>query len=167
MWISYNGKPNQISIDREKHLKYTVTKPEGENEPIAYNNNIIGNYSIESFLGNFNAQNSPFLENSVKSQIENYSQTDSSKCTNFVDKPIVNYVFWKLFFDGSKSNNGAGTGCILVSPKGEKTMLACRLEFECTNNTAEYEALIQGLYKAIGLDIKYLQVFGDFEIMIK
>jgi len=76
-------------------------------------------------------------------------------------------LFWKLFFDGSKSNDGAGAGCILVSPQGEKTMLACRLEFECTNNTAEYEALIQGLYKAIGFDIKYIQVFGDPEIMIK
>ena len=46
-------------------------------------------------------------------------------------------------------------------------MLTCRLEFDYTNNTAEYEALVQGLYKAIGLDIKYLQVFGDSEIVIK
>lgn len=76
-------------------------------------------------------------------------------------------MFWKLFFDGSKSNDGAGVGCILISPKGEKTMLTCRLEFDCTNNTAEYEALVQGLYKAIELDIKYLQVFGDSEIVIK
>lgn len=46
-------------------------------------------------------------------------------------------------------------------------MLACRLEFECTNNIVEYEALVQGLYKEIGLDIKYLQVFRDSEIVIK
>ena len=46
-------------------------------------------------------------------------------------------------------------------------MLACKLEFECTNKTAEYEALFQGLYKAIGLGNKYLQVFGDSEIVIK
>jgi hypothetical protein len=36
-------------------------------------------------------------------------------------------LFWTLYFDGSKSNDGAGAGCILVSPEGEKTMLACRL----------------------------------------
>eukprot|EP00253_Pinus_taeda_P007485 PITA_07485 len=46
-------------------------------------------------------------------------------------------------------------------------MLSCRLEFECTNNTAEYEALVQGLYKAIGLKAQYLKVFGDSEIVIK
>eukprot|EP00253_Pinus_taeda_P004312 PITA_04312 len=46
-------------------------------------------------------------------------------------------------------------------------MLSCRLEFECTNNTTEYEALVQGLYKAIGLKVQYLKVFGDSEIVIK
>ena len=46
-------------------------------------------------------------------------------------------------------------------------MLACRLEFYCTNNNVEYEALVQGMYKAIGLNIKHLQVFGDLEIVIK
>ena len=46
-------------------------------------------------------------------------------------------------------------------------MLACRLEFQCTNNTAEYEALIQDLYKAIRLNVKYLQVYGDSEIIFR
>ena len=46
-------------------------------------------------------------------------------------------------------------------------MLACRLEFDCTNNIAEYEALIQGLYKEIDLENKYLQVLGDSEIIVK
>ena len=46
-------------------------------------------------------------------------------------------------------------------------MLSCRLEFDCTSNTAEYEALIQGLYKAIGLNVKYLKVYGDSEIVIR
>jgi len=46
-------------------------------------------------------------------------------------------------------------------------MMACRLEFECKNNTVEYKALVQGLYKAIDLDIKYLQLFGQSEIVIK
>lgn len=40
-------------------------------------------------------------------------------------------------------------------------MLACRLEFDCTNNVVEYEALVHGLQKVISLDIKYLKVFGD------
>eukprot|EP00253_Pinus_taeda_P010682 PITA_10682 len=46
-------------------------------------------------------------------------------------------------------------------------MLTCRLEFDCSNNTTEYEALVQGLYKAIGLNIKYPQVFEDAEIVVR
>ena len=85
---------------------------EGEKEPVAYKNNIIGNYSIDSFLGNFNAHTSPYLEHSVLSQV---SQTDSSKCINFMDNPVNKSLLWKLFFDGSKSNKGVGAGCVLVS----------------------------------------------------
>jgi hypothetical protein len=42
-----------------------------------------------------------------------------------------------LFFDGSNSNLGASVGCILKYPKGKKILLACRLEFEFTNNIVE------------------------------
>lgn len=165
--VAHNGKPNQIRVDREKFMKYTVTNIEGRNEPVAFTNNIIGNYSAESFFGSFNAQRSPFPDNVVVSQIEKSSQTDASKCVDVVDKILDNSLFWNLYFDGSKSEDGAGVGCILISPQGEKTMLAYRLEFQCTNNTTEYEALIQGLYKAIGLNVKYLQVYGDSEIVLK
>ena len=116
MWLPYNGKPNQIKVERELHQKYIVTELEGENEPIAYNSSIIGNYSVDSFLGNFNAHVSPYLEHSVLSQVENFSRTDSSKCINFLDKPVNKSWFWKLFFDGSRSNEGAGAGCVLISP---------------------------------------------------
>jgi len=52
---------------------------EGENEPVAYDNNIIGNYFVDSFLGNFNAHTLPYLEHFVLSQVEIFSQIDSSK----------------------------------------------------------------------------------------
>lgn len=45
MWLPCKGKPNQIKIDREKHMTHTVTEFEQENQPIAFNNNILGNYS--------------------------------------------------------------------------------------------------------------------------
>ena len=45
--------------------------------------------------------------------------------------------------------------------------MACRLEFECTNNTAEYAALLQGLRKALDMDIQNLVVFGDSEIVVR
>ena len=41
------------------------------------------------------------------------------------------------------------------------------MEFSCTNNTVEYEALIQGLKKAIDLNIKELIAYGDYEIIVR
>ena len=72
-----------------------------------------------------------------------------------------------MFFDGSKTLEGSRAGCVLVNPQKNKHFLPCRLEFECTNNTAEYEALVQGLRKAIELKVSNLKVFGDSEIIVK
>jgi ribonuclease HI len=72
-----------------------------------------------------------------------------------------------LYFHGSKSNEGAGVGCVLKYPSGNKDLIACILEFDCTINVAEYEALIQGLIKAIDLKIKAIRVVGDYEIVTK
>jgi ribonuclease HI len=74
---------------------------------------------------------------------------------------------WSLYFDGSKSKEGVGGGCVLIDPASNKTLIACQLEFECTNNTAKYEALLQGLRKALDLKIQNLTVFGDSEIVVR
>ena len=55
------------------------------------------------------------------------------------------------FLYGSKSKDGVDVGCILIDPKGNKLMISYRLEFECTNNIAKYEALFQGPKKEIDL----------------
>jgi ribonuclease HI len=58
-------------------------------------------------------------------------------------------------------------GASSLDQKGKCHFLSCRLEFECTNNTVEYEALVQGLKKAIDMDFKELKFFGDSEIIIR
>ena len=93
MWLPHNGKPNQIRVDGEKFMKIIVVDLEGRNKPISFTNNIIGNYSAESFLGSFNAQRSPFPDNIVVSQIEFFSQKYASKCVNVVDKISNNSLF--------------------------------------------------------------------------
>jgi len=108
-------------------MKYTIIDLERSNEPIAFTNNIIGNYLAKSFLGSFNAQRSPFPNDDVVSQIDNFSQTNSSKCVNTVDKILDNSLFWTLYFDGSKSEDGAGIRCMLINPQGENTMLTYRI----------------------------------------
>ena len=40
------------------------------------------------------------------------------------------------------------TAAIITSPLGVKMKYAARLEFQCTNNIVEYEAVLLGLRKA-------------------
>ena len=46
-------------------------------------------------------------------------------------------------------------------------MLACHLEFDCTNNVVEYEALVQGLRKSLDLQVKCIEVFSDSQVVIR
>ncbi|XP_059663627.1 uncharacterized protein LOC132309327 [Cornus florida] len=52
---------------------------------------------------------------------------------------------WILMFDGSSTADGAGAGIVIISPAGRKASFSFFLDFKCSNNQAEYEALIIGL----------------------
>ena len=56
---------------------------------------------------------------------------------------------------------------MLIDPAGNKTLITCRLEFECIKNMVEYKALLQGLRKSLDLRIQNLTVFGDLEIVVR
>jgi hypothetical protein len=58
---------------------------------------------------------------------------------------------WTLFFDGSARSKKAGAGVVLIDPNGEQVKYMVLLDFEATNNIAEYEALIFGLTVALSL----------------
>ncbi|KAG8482600.1 hypothetical protein CXB51_023952 [Gossypium anomalum] len=73
---------------------------------------------------------------------------------------------WKLNFDGASNAVGNGIGAFLVSPNGDHYLFTCKLDFDCTNNMAEYEACIMGLQAAIGQGIKTLEVYGDSALVI-
>jgi ribonuclease HI len=73
---------------------------------------------------------------------------------------------WHMHFDGSCSNEGNGVGIILVSPAGKIHNLSYRLEFACTNNVTEFEALLLGIENAHNLGCSNLSVFGDYELVV-
>jgi ribonuclease HI len=50
--------------------------------------------------------------------------------------------YWRISFNGACSSFGRGVGIVHVSPGNIVHPHAIRLEFACTNNEAEYEALI-------------------------
>jgi ribonuclease HI len=74
--------------------------------------------------------------------------------------------YWRMSFDGACSNSGNGVGIVLMSPNKVVHPHAIRLEFSCTNNEAEYEALIQGMILAQEMKIEHLIVTGDSELVI-
>ena len=52
-----------------------------------------------------------------------------------------------------------------ISPNKETFRFSFTLTFACTNNVAEYEALLLGLKVASRHKIKKLHVIGDFELV--
>jgi ribonuclease HI len=59
-----------------------------------------------------------------------------------------------VFCDGSWGTFGAGVVAVLVAPSKVKTRYVARLDFSCTNNIAEYEALLLGLRKLRAMGIR-------------
>jgi hypothetical protein len=57
-------------------------------------------------------------------------------------------------------------GIVLYSPLGKIHNFSYRLEFACTNNVAEFEALILGLENDLNLGCQHLTLFGDFELVV-
>ena len=70
------------------------------------------------------------------------------------DKPDNTY--WTIHFDGSRQLEGSGAGVVLTSPRGDKICYVLRLMFSCTNNAAEYEALLHGLQVAKEMNFSWV-----------
>ncbi|VVA32622.1 PREDICTED: Retrovirus-related Pol poly from transposon, partial [Prunus dulcis] len=64
---------------------------------------------------------------------------------------------WTLYFDGSSTMKGGGAGVVLINPEGQATALSFKLNFPCTNNTAEYEAFIMGMSTAREMGVEKIK----------
>src|SRR5687767_10873471 len=73
---------------------------------------------------------------------------------------------WVMYFDGSLKLEGASTGVLLISPKGEQLKSVLQIFWEVSNNEAEYKTVLHGLRLAISLGIKRLLVYGDLLVFI-
>jgi hypothetical protein len=74
---------------------------------------------------------------------------------------------WVMFFDGSVCSQGQGIGCFIKSPNGMEHELSIRLEFECTNNQAEYKALLSGLEVLLDLGVREVEIFSDSKLVVQ
>jgi ribonuclease HI len=63
-------------------------------------------------------------------------------------------------------SDGQGIGIIIISPNGARFEMANRLEYFCTNNQAEYEALLFGLEILESMDVKHVDACGDSLLIV-
>jgi hypothetical protein len=179
---------NMIRIDRERYLKQIVTDLETLNKTSSIDFPVLGNFSCYFDFGNFSPLSSDVPLTKNFEIIFQEKMPTTAKETLFCQEPVLETTeniggkeesgrkkeidgffsqIWTLYFDGSKLQEGLGAGCILIDPKGKQNFMSCRLEFECTNNIVEYEALVQGINKSIDLNVKELKVFEDSEIIVR
>ena len=153
-------------------MKQIVTDLNDPSEPTVFVNTVVENYTLNSYFADF------YYDSSPNQNIDRLLEINNCKAFPIFGQIVHNvyhvntnfrlyFSSWTLFFDGSKSKYGVGAGCVLIDPKGTKWMIACKLEFECTNNFAEYEALVQGIKKEIDLRADSIQCYGDSEIIVK
>jgi ribonuclease HI len=77
---------------------------------------------------------------------------------------------WTIHCDGAWCHAGAGAAAIITSPTGIKHRYAARLSFalesdRCTNNVAEYEAVILGLRKLRALGVTTCIIKTDSKVV--
>jgi ribonuclease HI len=63
------------------------------------------------------------------------------------------------------TNIGAGAAAVLVAPSKVRTCYAARLNFSCTNNIVEYEALLLGLRKLKAMGIRRAVLKTDSQVI--
>ncbi|GJZ96707.1 reverse transcriptase domain-containing protein [Tanacetum coccineum] len=130
--------------------------------------------SLNRFLSKSPEKSLPFFKTlkkprtSVKGQIladfiVERSEDDSSD-TPMEDKEELPDP-WVLFTDGSSCIDGSGAGLIITNPEGIEFTYALRFRFNATNNEAEYEALIAGLWIAEQIGVKNLQANVDSRLV--
>nr|GEW56174.1 protein NYNRIN-like [Tanacetum cinerariifolium] len=72
---------------------------------------------------------------------------------------------WTLYTDRAASAKGSGVGLVLISPTKTEYTYALRLNFESTNNQAEYEALLARLRIAKKMGVQSLSIKVDYKLV--
>jgi ribonuclease HI len=74
--------------------------------------------------------------------------------------------WWIMYFDGAVNVSGNEAGAMIISHDKKHYPVSVKLQFGCTNNTAEYEACIMGLKAALELNIRKIDVYEDSMLII-
>jgi len=181
--ISVFGHPKKLY--RETLMKYVVSSQERpQNFPIYSMHSHIDSFILyndesnqENTLNNITSETKEItvaVENQTV-QIQELSEEKNDQDTlvkeDFVPPDSKNYeheILWHLEFDGSVNKLGAGERVWIYNLENDHLEgHAYRLNLKCTNNMAEYEALLLGLKLVKGLGAIRVSIMGDSELVIK
>jgi len=142
----------QRKLYRDTLMKYMVSNAEKpQNLPI---------YSMHSDMDSFILYNSDHGKKEITVEELKYKTTNNEN--------IFHESLWHLDFDGSMNRLGARAGVWIQNMENNHAEgHAFRLNFKCTNNIIEYEALILGLQMVRKLGAKRVSILGDSELIIK
>jgi ribonuclease HI len=84
-----------------------------------------------------------------------------------LDTNFISCTSWKLHFDGSACSSGQGIGIVIISPNGDNFEASSQLNHFCTNNQAEYEALLFGLEILASMKVRHVEAFGDSLLLVQ
>jgi hypothetical protein len=73
---------------------------------------------------------------------------------------------WTVFCDGSWGTFDTGAAAVLVTLSKIRTFYVVKLDFSCTNNIAEYEALLLGLRKLKAMGIRRAILKTDSQVIL-
>ena len=62
---------------------------------------------------------------------------------------------------------GGGAGVVITNPQGYNVAIATKLSFDCSNNMAEYEALIIGVTTALSKGVRNVMIQGDSRVIVQ
>jgi len=189
--ISVFRQPKRLY--RETLMKYVVSsESKPENFPIYSIHS-----DMDSFILFNDDANTPFDETSVLEQqphgneesvahphvnvttvdttsmLEEHPQTEESNLPNPETVKTLSNIHqqettWYLEFDGSVNKLGAGAGVWIHNTHNNHAEgHAYRLNFKCTNNMAEYEALLLGLKLLKTLGATKVSILGDSDLIIQ
>ncbi|KAL9689602.1 hypothetical protein QQ045_009989 [Rhodiola kirilowii] len=71
-----------------------------------------------------------------------------------------------MFFDRAARRDEAGAGVVFVSPENHLLPFSFTLTQLCSNNMAEYQALLLGLQMARQISIDKMDIYGDSQLVI-
>ena len=76
--------------------------------------------------------------------------------------------WFTMHFDGACSKEGVGARFTILAPYFiEQTNFSYKFCFSCTNNIAEYEALLLGLQILKRMQVKRVYIYSDSELVLR